>query len=222
MRFYLSSSIGLKTVVAATGLMMYGFVVAHLSGNLLAYKGAEEYNAYAFYLQSLGPLLWVARIALLGIFVVHVAATTKLVLNARAARGSSYVKKQAVDATWASRSMALTGTIILFFILFHLAHFTFEWVGGDIHGFVDSDGRRDAYRMLVLGLSVPLIAILYMVANVFLGFHLYHGLQSTLQSLGINNDGYRPIIKKTGAALAWIIAMGNVFIPVSILMGVIG
>ena len=215
------SSIGLKMIMAVTGLALFLFLIAHLSGNLLTFAGAEAFNTYAAKLKSLGPLLWVARIGLLVVFATHVLTATMLTRKNRAARPQNYVFKDTIQASYASRTMMMSGVITLLFVLYHLAHFTFHWVGATDAEHFDYLGRHDAYQMLVLGFQNPVTSGLYVIAMLVLGMHLSHGLSSLFQSLGLNHPNFFPAIKKVAPLLAWAIVIGFISIPVAVLAGMI-
>ena len=217
----LSSSIGLKSVMAVTGLVLVGFVFAHMLGNLNAYLGQEALNNYAKSLKDLGPLLWVARIGLLVAFVIHVFCAMRLTYINRAARPVPYACKKSINSTFASRTMVMSGLIILFFLLYHLAHYTFHWVGGDIFGRVDAMGRPDVYYKIVMGFRNPFATGLYIVGNVLLGLHLTHGFQSMFQSLGFNHPIYTKCLKCTAPLVGWGLALANISFPVSVMLGII-
>jgi len=216
----LRSSLGRKMIVALTGLGLVGFVLAHLAGNLQVFAGREALNAYAQGLKDLGPLLWVARIGLLGIFVLHVVLALQLARENRAARPSRYVHGGVQQATPGARSMVLTGVTILFFVAYHLAHFTFGAVHAEHYGVgADALGRHDVYGMVVAGFSNPLVSILYIVSMGLLALHLSHGVQSVFQTLGLNGPRFQPLIKCAGLGLAVLVFVGNISMPLAILLG---
>ena len=215
------SSVGQKYAMALTGLALYGFAVGHTAGNLNAYLGQDAMNAYAAGLKSMGPLLWIARIGLLVVFIVHVVTAIRLNMANRAARPVPYAQKKSINATFASRTMIISGVVLLLFIGYHLLHFTFHQVGGDIFGRVDSLGRPDVQYMFVMGFKNPAASLLYIVGNVLLGFHITHGFQSLFQSLGFNHSRYTPCIKSIATALGWGLAAINISFPVSVMLGVI-
>jgi len=221
LRRRLGSSLGLKYVMAATGVGLFGFVVAHLTGNLLIYRGPEALNAYAQGLQSLGPLLWAARAGLLVLFVTHVVTALMLTTSNRRARPIAYACQNTVKASYASRTMPMSGLIVLAFIGYHLAHFTMHWVGGDIGAYEDALGRHDVYKMVVLGFQNPVSAGLYIAAMVLLGLHMSHGLSSLFQSLGLRHRLATPLINRAGPVLAWSLALANISMPVAVLTGFI-
>ena len=218
-RCFTSSSIGAKVVVAITGLLMVGFVLAHMVGNLQVFLGQEVYNAYAHMLQSLGGLLWVARIGLLAAVAAHIYFTIKLNLANKAARPVAYQTKKWTRASLQSRTMVLSGLVVLFFVLYHLAHFTLGITDPSYKELVDAAGRHDVYAMFIKGFSNPLVAGLYMVANVLLALHLSHGVSSVFQTLGVSHPKYTPLLNKLGPALAVVVAAGNVVMPLAVQLG---
>jgi succinate dehydrogenase / fumarate reductase cytochrome b subunit len=218
------SSLGRKMVVAVTGLMLIGFVIAHMLGNLQLFAGPEVLNAYAAKLQSLGPILWGMRLGLLGVFVVHVGLALKLASENQAARPQGYVGAVGkVQSSTASRTMVLTGAMVLAFVAYHLAHFTLG-VAHPSHSDVGVDalGQHDVYAMVVAGFSSPLVSTLYLIAMALLALHLHHGVASTLRTLGFENPRWTPTLRKGAAGLAWIIFLGNASMPLAVLAGVVG
>lgn len=224
-----TSSIGAKVGMAVTGILLSLFVVGHLVGNLLIFKGREAMNDYAALLQGLGPWLWVIRSGLLAVFAAHVVLGLQLKLRNRAARPDRYVKEHVNVATWASRYMVLTGLTVLAFVLLHLAHFTLGWVDPasyQLHETVIRGGveveRHDVYGMVIAGFRQPVYVGLYAVAMVLLGLHLYHGLQSVFQTLGVRHPAYTPFLVFACRAIASVLAAGYLSIPVTILLGLTG
>lgn len=222
-RSALDSSIGGKIVSALTGALLLGFVVAHLTGNLLVFKGPAAMNAYAKWLHDLGPLLWVARIGLLGLVVLHIVITIRLNLRNRAARPVQYAKKGWTNATWASRNMVMSGLVVLAFIVYHLLHFTLGVTDPEGHAsqLAPRDGLKDVYGMVVLGFQSVPVSLAYVVAMSLLGLHLAHGASSFLQTLGVNHPRYNPLLRSFGPGLAGLIVIGYLSIPVSVLLGIV-
>lgn len=216
-----STSIGSKVVVAATGLGLSLFVLQHMIGNFNLYLGPEALNSYAHFLKSSPKLLWPARFGLLAIFVLHVVTALRLKRQNLAARPVKYEVDKAVQASWASRHMALTGILLLTFIGLHLAHYTLFWVHPEFANLVDSQGRHDVYRMVVEGFSVPWMSGIYIFAMIILGAHLWHGFQSLFQSLGLNGEKARPWLHRTSMAFAVVIVLGNISMPLAVLAGLI-
>lgn len=223
------SSVGAKIIVALSGLGLVGFVVFHMIGNLKIFQGPDAINAYAYFLKhSLGALLWMARAGLLAIFVLHLVLAIRLKLRSKAARPTPYQFPGNVQATISSRTMIWTGVVIGLFTLFHLAHFTFCWFHGveiapgkvvNYLELTDSKGRHDVYSMMVAGFRDPLLAGLYIVAQIVLFVHLMHGIQSAFQTLGLKNRRFTGPIKLLGFAIALTILVGNLAIVIGVLTG---
>ena len=209
------STIQKKQIVGITGLAMVGFVLAHLSGNFLIYKGAEAYNAYAKFLHDLGPLLWVARIGLLAAFVLHMGFTMNLVITNKKARKDRYYKYQnhRKESSLATQLMPLTGTIILLYIIFHLLDFSLAEKVGVIEG-ID----YGLFGLVVNTLGDPIHAVLYIVAMASVGLHMYHAFQSVFQTFGFMSDSNQAKITVASKVLGVAIAVAYSSIPVYILV----
>ena len=216
------SSIGKKIIVAVTGLILIGFVVGHLLGNLQIFFGPDYINSYAEKLRSLGALLWVIRIFLLAVVVLHIYFTIRLAIDNRRARGGAYIKKDHVKATLASRSMALSGLLLLAFIIYHIAHFTVQ-VADPRFALLKMDplNRHDVYSMMVYGFQNLLVSGFYIVAMFLLALHLSHGTSSFFQSLGLNDKKLTPKLARGGRIFAWLIFAGYSSIPVAVLLGLV-
>lgn len=224
MRLY-RTSVGAKAVMAGTGLMLFGFLIAHASGNLLVYKGRDALNSYAQGLKDLGPVLWGMRIGLLVVFLAHVATAIRLNAHNKEARPIPYHREDTLKATWASRYMMLTGMVVLAFLVYHLMHLTFHQFGmpGEmIETLDDGTTRADVYGMVVAGFQSPFIAIAYLLAHALLLAHLLHGISSLFQSVGVNQHAVSPLIKKGLPAVAVLLVLVKVSIPISILIGLVG
>ena len=214
------SSIGAKAVMAVSGLLLVGFVFMHMLGNLQVFLGAEAMNRYAAFLkESAGELLWFARAGLLAAVVAHIVSAMRLVRLNRSARPVGYAYRDDVQVDFAARVMPMTGLIVLAFIIYHLAHFTIGTVDPELYGLHDAQGRHDVYSMVVLSFKNPWISGWYVFANLLLCSHLSHGLQSSFQSLGINNRIYTPTIRAIGPVLAAVLFIGFASVPVACLMG---
>ena len=220
----ISSSIGAKSLMALTGLGLLGFVIAHMLGNLQIFAGPDKLNAYAKTLQDLGPGLWVARLGLLGLFGLHVFTALRLVQANNAARPTPYVKKVDACTTYAARTMWMSGLIVLAFILYHLAHFTLRVTGDGFSGpgYELASGGHDVYRMVVDGFSVWWVSSVYCVANVVLGIHISHGASSAFQTLGVRHPRLAFLKTGFGQGIAAVIVIGNVSIPLAVLLGFVG
>lgn len=228
----LASTVGQKYLVAVTGLLLVGFLVGHFAGNALIFKGRDALNAYARGLRDLGGLLWAARIGLLVTFVAHIAIATRLNLRNQAARPEAYHYRRFTRASFASRTMLLSGLVVLAFTVYHLAHYTFAIAqttpdGRNFHQLVQTDWdpldrakeRADVYRMVVLGFSNVWISVAYIAAQLVLGLHLSHGISSTFQTLGWNSPRWWPLIRNLGWLVTAAIVLGNISIPIAVLAG---
>jgi succinate dehydrogenase / fumarate reductase cytochrome b subunit len=217
-RFY-ESTLGKKIVMAITGVIGFGFVIAHLLGNLQFYLGPEALNHYGAKLRELGPILYVARGVLLLALVLHVIAAFQLWSRNRQARPVRYSKWTASSSSFASRTMWMTGPLLFVFIAYHLAHLTFGSPG--IHPDYRElpTGNPDVYHNVVAGFSQPLAAGLYIFAMAFLGFHLVHGVYSMFLSVGLNHPKYSPMLRNFATAATAFIFLGNISIPISVLLG---
>jgi succinate dehydrogenase / fumarate reductase cytochrome b subunit len=211
---FLGSSVGRKLVMAVTGIVLFGFVVGHLLGNLQIYQGPEKINHYAHLLKSMGPLLWAVRAGLLLIVGLHIWAATVLTLTSWSARPIGYRKTRYQESDYASRTMRWSGPLLFLFIVYHLLHFT----TGTVHPHFDP---ADVYSNVVIGFSNPWVAGFYILAMLALGLHLYHGLWSMLQSLGLSHPRYDALRRVFAAVFTLFLVGGNISIPVAVLTGVI-
>jgi succinate dehydrogenase / fumarate reductase cytochrome b subunit len=213
-RFY-ESTIGKKAIMAVTGLILFGFLIAHMLGNLQIFLGPAVMNHYAETLHGNPPLLWTARTILFISVILHIWSSIQLTMIKREARPVAYVKRANVSSSWASRSMMLSGPIVAAFVVFHLLHLT----TGTIHpNFVE----LHAFENLVNGFMVVPFAIVYIVVMILIGFHLNHGIWSMFQSLGFSHPRYTPMIKKFAAVFSWVLIAGFISVPVAVLTGVVG
>lgn len=219
---FVKSSIGAKVVMGVTGVMLIGFVIMHMVGNLQVFIGPEALNAYGKMLHDLGGLLWVARFGLIGAVVLHIGSGIRLASLNKAARPVRYVHETTIQASFASRYMKLSGLVVLAFVVYHLLHFTLGGAIPDDTNFLDPQGRKDIYKMVVLGFQHPAVSASYIIAMVLLGLHLNHGATSLFQSLGLRNVKYNTIIDKVGPALSILVVVGNCSMPIAILTGLIG
>src|ERR1700731_3007053 len=199
--FY-QSSIGKKYVVAVTALLLILYVLWHLLGNLQIYMGPDRINAYAKFLHDLGPILWVVRVILLAAFVTHIVATIQLAHENRLAKPQKYAVPGYQRSTLASRTMIISGLIVLCFVIYHLLQFTLHVTDPEFRKLHDSLGRPDVYRMLILGFSHPLVSFFYVLALFLLASHLSHGFASVVQTLGINNRKIGNSVSIGGQTLA--------------------
>lgn len=219
------SSVGSKYVMALTGLGLMIFVIVHMSGNLLIYFGKDALNDYAHALAEHPGLLWSARGGLLTIFLIHLIFALRTWRDNQSARPIPYVHEDTIQASWASRYMFLTGCLILAFVIYHLLHFTFGVFIDPDHFkssptmIPDPKGHPDVAGMVVAGFQNSAIVITYVIFQIFLGLHLWHGGSSWLQHLGLNGRGYDVLVNNLGQAIAVLVLIGNCSIPLVIWMG---
>ncbi|MCB1324582.1 MAG: succinate dehydrogenase cytochrome b subunit [Spirochaetales bacterium] len=216
------SSIGRKTTMALTGAALVLFLFAHLSGNLLLFAGQDAMNAYGVTLRQFPILLWVARIGLIVVFVTHVVIGTLLTIENRRARPERYHNQKSIQSTPASRSMMITGLLLLAYLVYHLLHFTLGETHSQYFNLTDAQGRHDIYSMVVLSFQQWPISVAYIIAMGLLAFHLSHGIPSLFQSIGWNGPRFMPLLSKLGLAIAVLLLLGYISIPVAVLSGIIG
>jgi succinate dehydrogenase / fumarate reductase cytochrome b subunit len=216
LRFY-RAAIGKKIVMGVTGLIGIGFVIAHMAGNLLTFRGAEAINAYAHFLASTGELLWILRLILIGSVILHVVAAYQLTMQNRAARPEGYVNREPQVSTWAARTMRWGGVLLLVFIVLHIMHFTNPgWRPQG--GFV----KADVYTNIVTSFRIWWITLFYVAAMLALGLHLYHGAWSSVRSIGLSQPSERPLHRTVALAIAFIVWLGFTAVPVAVFAGLIG
>jgi succinate dehydrogenase / fumarate reductase cytochrome b subunit len=215
-----SDSIGRKVVMAITGLLMVLFVIGHLLGNLTIFGGVNALNAYAAKLHELVPVVWGTRIVMGTAVLLHLFLSIQITLENSAAKPDRYAVQSSLKATFASRNMIWTGSIIGAFVLYHLLHFTFRVTPNLALGF-DLQGRFDVYTMVVTALRSAVTAVVYIVAMVSLFFHLSHGIQSMFQTLGLANAFLLPRWGVVGKVLSVIFLVGFGSIPAVILVGLV-
>lgn len=206
--FY-QTTLGKKVVMAISGVILIGFVVGHMAGNLQIFLGQEKLDAYAEFLHSMPALLWAARIVLLVSVFAHFISAFSLWKINKAARPRGYARSVSQATTYAARTMRWGGVIVLLFIVYHLLHFTVGAVGQVEFGKV--------YQNVVTGFSDPLVAGFYILAQLCLGLHLYHGTWSLMQTLGLNHDKYNATRRKLAAGVSLLVTAGNISIPVAVL-----
>lgn len=209
------SVVGKKVVMALTGFVLSGFVLGHMIGNLQLFQGPEKLNHYAEMLQSLGAALWLARFVLLAAAVLHVTAAFQLWRLKNEARPQAYVKKANVATSYAARTMIWSGPIVGAFLIYHILHFTTGQALGD--QFI----KGDVYHNVIVGFQNPAASFFYIIANILLAIHLYHGVWSMFQSLGVNHPKYTPKLKTLAKVYGWVIGIGNVSMPLAVLVGLV-
>jgi succinate dehydrogenase / fumarate reductase cytochrome b subunit len=221
------SSLGKKYIMAITGCALFLFVIGHLLGNLQVFlpDHGEALNAYGHFLQSKPGLVWTARLGLLAMLVLHVASAAKLSAENKRARPIGYEGNPApLAASYASRTMMMSGLIVAAFVVYHLLHFTVQTkainlTGQDFVGLVDAKGRHDVFRMMVAGFQQPLVSGFYVVAMALLCLHLSHGTSAMFQSVGLKERCCGPSIDRAARVVAWLIFAGYASIPAAVLLG---
>ncbi len=213
---FCQESLGKKVVMAVTGVVLFGYLVGHLLGNMQVYLGAEKMDGYAAFLHSMPALLWGVRVLLIVSIAGHIVSSIQLARLKNAARPVSYVKKEAIASSYASRTMMWSGPIIALFVIFHILDLTAGTAGAP------QFQELRAYENLVYSFRRIPVAAFYIVAMLLLCMHLYHGLWSMFQSMGISHPRYTPIIKRAAAWVAILMAIGFISIPVSVLTGLVG
>jgi succinate dehydrogenase / fumarate reductase, cytochrome b subunit len=209
-RLFWDSTIGKKVVMAVTGLIMVGFVIAHMLGNLQVFIGRERMNAYAAFLKSTGELLWLARAILLAAVVLHIVAAVQLTRLDRAARTVSYARKEPQASTVASRTMPWGGLALLLFIVFHLLHFT----TGTVRPAPFS--HADVYANVVGGFRIWWVTALYVLAMIALALHLYHGTWSSFRTLGLSRPSPDPFRRRAAAVVTFLVWLGFTVVPLAV------
>ncbi len=218
LKHYLASSIGKKQIAALSGLLLIGFVIMHLSGNLLLFKGPEAFNGYVDFLHSFGMGLYIAEIGLLLLFLTHMGFTARIVYENKKARPKGY--KRDTDEALLARLMPLTGVILLVFLVIHLIDYRFAEMDGvmslvegrnlGLYGLVYNSFKTSVFRVF-----------LYLVAMIGIGAHLSHAFQSVFRTFGFFNPKYNDVLKKAGFILGSIVTVGFSSIPLAIYMSII-
>jgi succinate dehydrogenase / fumarate reductase, cytochrome b subunit len=218
------SAIGKKAMMAVTGVILFGWIFLHMAGNLKLYLGAVHMNEYGQWLRALGApavpesgALWISRLVLLVCIVFHIHAAYALTMMNRAARPIGYRDREYLSATYAARTMRWGGVIIVLFIIYHLLHLT---LGKPVAGpatFI----QDDPYHNVIAGFQVWWVSAIYIVANVALGLHLFHGVWSMFNSLGINHPKFNPWKRLFATTFAVLITAANISFPLAVMTGIV-
>ena len=213
--------------MAASGFVLAGFVMVHMLGNLQVFLGQDALNAYAYKLQSIPAVLWGFRLVLLVATVTHVLTAISLVRENRAARPTSNGHEKFVQASTGSRTMGLSGSILFAFIVFHVLHYTVRLTHPEynqIEHYVLAESQKhvhDVYTMIIMGFEVKWISVLYIISMALLCLHLTHGVSSIFQTLGLRNSSWKPRLDALATSYGWIVFVGFVSVPISVLAGVV-
>jgi succinate dehydrogenase / fumarate reductase cytochrome b subunit len=208
------ATIGKKVVMAVTGIILVGWIIGHVLGNLLVFRGPGPLNEYAALLKSNAALLWALRAAILVTVLLHIIAAVQLLRQERASRPVDYAKKSPQESTFASRTIRWGGLVIAVFVVYHLLHFT----TGTLH---PTFSHTDVYGNMLSAFRVPWIAAIYLVAVAALGLHLYHGIWSVFQTLGISHPAVTRMRRGLATGIAAIVYLGFTAIPLAILFGLL-
>jgi succinate dehydrogenase / fumarate reductase cytochrome b subunit len=215
------SSLGKKYVMAATGLMLAGYVAVHMLGNLSIYAGASAINSYAEKLHALPAFLWAFRFALAAAALLHILTGVILYLQNRKARPVDYCRKKNVRTSFPAETMIWTGSALLLFVVYHVLHLTLRVTDPTVSHLVDAIGRPDVFAMIIVSFRKAAVTAGYVAAMIVLLLHLYHGIQSMFQSVGLNDEQAMPVIDMAGRFAAFTIALGFISIPAAILAGLL-
>lgn len=216
------TSIGKKAVMAVTGFILYGFIILHIYGNLKVFEGREKFNAYSEFLRTVGnpiffrtELLWIIRTVLLVSVILHIVAAAQLTQRSYVSRPMRYVNKKETGSTFASRTMRWGGLVIFFFVIYHILDLTL----GAAH--TGTYQKGDVYGNVVSGFSHWYVTLFYLLAMIALGFHLYHGVWSMFQTLGINRRKYNRFFRGLALISAVLLAGGGAIVPLAVLTGIV-
>lgn len=208
------STIGKKIVMAVTGVLLVAFIIGHAMGNLIVFRGAEAFNAYAAFLKSNMSLLWTLRAGLLVAVVLHIVAAYQLTRLQQRARPVGYTRREPQVSTYAARTIRWGGVLLLVFVIYHLLHLT----TGTVHPAFD---HLDAYGNVTIGFRVWWVALFYVVAMGALGLHLYHGVWSSIRTLGLARPTYQPLKRRAALVIALGVSLAFIAIVVSVALGLV-
>jgi succinate dehydrogenase / fumarate reductase cytochrome b subunit len=200
--------------MAVTGAIGLGYLIAHMTGNLLIFRGAAKIDAYAGFLKSNLGLLWAARAILLVALIAHVVAAFQLTRISQKSRPIGYKRWRSVGSDFASRTMRWTGPIVGIFIVYHLLHFTLGTVHPDFR-------EGHVYHNVTTGFRVWYISAFYILAMLALFSHLYHGAWSMFQSVGLNHSKYNRLVRTLATIITIVVVVGFISIPVAVFLGLI-
>lgn len=212
----LLTSIGMKSIMAVTGMILVVFLIGHFIGNALVFVGPEALNGYSAMLHNSHGLLWVARAVLLVSVALHIWSAFQLYAKNTAARPERYKVKRDVATNYAARTMMWSGPILLGFIVYHLAHLTFGVTPGPYQ-----HSHTDVYSNVVRGFSIWWVSAFYIVSMLALGNHLFHGTWSMFQSLGINHPAYNKRLMHLALGITLFVTLGDISIPLAVLLGIV-
>ncbi|WP_303720565.1 succinate dehydrogenase cytochrome b subunit [Malonomonas rubra] len=218
-----TSTVGRKVLMAVTGLLLVGFITVHLLGNLSVFAGSEAINIYAEKLHSLGPIVWIFRLVMLALFAIHITFGIKLTVENSAATPEQYAIQVSQKTTFAAKSMIYTGLIILVFLLYHLLHFTLHVVHTGAVATLEPlvNGRLNVFAMVGNSFTSAFVSIVYVIAMIAVAFHVTHGIQSFVQTLGWNNGTSQDKVTAVGKLAAVAYGVLYVAIPLAFLFHIV-
>ncbi len=219
-----TSTVGRKVLMAVTGLLLVLFITVHLLGNLSVFAGPDGINAYAKHLHDLGPLVWIFRLVMLGLFAIHITFGIQLYLENRNANPEQYAVQKTLVTTFSAKTMVFTGLIILVFLIYHLLHFTVQVTNPAIsssHLPLDAAMRPDVFSMVVLSFQKVFIAVVYIIAMIALLLHLSHGISSWVQTFGWSTGPSQDKVRPFGKFLAIVYGLAYIAIPLFILARIV-
>ncbi|MFH1017437.1 MAG: succinate dehydrogenase cytochrome b subunit [Pseudomonadota bacterium] len=213
---FFRSQVGRKIIMALTGIVLFTFLVGHMIGNLQLFLGQEALDSYAVFLSQFlhGKGIWIARAGLLLAVGLHVWAATMLTLESWNARPRGYRVQVWREATYASRTMVWSGPIIALFVVYHILHFTLGTVHPDFR-------PGEVYHNVVSGFSVLPVSLVYIAAMLCLGFHMWHGIWSMLQTLGLSHPRWNPLRLAFSIGVTAVVVIGNISMPMAVLAGIV-
>jgi len=218
---YFQLSMSRKVVASLTGLGLAGFVVFHMLGNLQVFEGSDALNRYASLLRDMPFFLWAARFGLLAVAAVHIVLVVQLAQQNRRARPVAYAVRKYRQASIGSRTMALSGALLLVFIVFHLLHLTAGLADPSVPNRLDAQGHLDVYGKMLHVFRNPLYVAVYVIGQCVLGMHLSHAVSSCLQTLGLEHAACNRLCKTAGPAVALLVVIGNLSIIFAVFLGLV-
>ena len=221
MQFLPTSAVGRKLLMTITGQLMVLFVIIHVLGNSTIY--VNWLNIYAAGLHAFPPFLWTIRLMMIASVLLHIYLGIVVTLENRASKPQAYAITNHLSTTFAGRNMIWSGALIFSFLMYHLLQFTFQVINPSIAAIrnLDAAGRPDVLSMVVQSFRHMSIVLVYLLSMTALLLHLTHGIQSSFQTWGLNNDRSLPIIIKAGTITAVVLFLGYVAIPVVIVVGIL-
>src|SRR6056297_808337 len=217
----IQSSVGRKIIMALTGIVLIAFICVHLLGNSSIFIGPDALNAYAQKLHSLGPVVWIFRLVMLFVFVVHIIFGIQLSLENSAAKPDKNIQIKRLRTGFAAQTMVISGLVLLAFVVYHILHFTVRVPGMGVYEMNPATDMVNVYTMVVSGFHQAFTVLLYVVGMIFLALHVSHGFQSFFQTLGLNNDRSLPVFGTISKLVSVVLLIGYISIPVLILFGLV-